>query len=141
MPENFQEVPEKVTSHEVQVDDEAQEELLLPSESLEAGSWRSKRIRTSRRNERQKMKKTCTRWTSEEDDALRLARHLNVWQRMSSNVLLLLDVSKQNRHDIGGSKMEMEKDDKVHNRGRKQKPSLFITITEAQNTVPMVFKT
>jgi hypothetical protein len=53
------------------VDDEAQEELLLPSESLEAGSWRSKRIRTSRRNERQKMKKTCTRWTSEEDDALR----------------------------------------------------------------------
>jgi hypothetical protein len=54
------------------VDDEAQEELLLPSESLEAGSWRSKRIRTSRRNGRQKMKKTCTRWTSEEDDALRL---------------------------------------------------------------------
>ncbi len=58
---------------------------------------------------------------------------------MSSNVLLLLDVSKQNRHDIGGSKMEMEKDDE--DRGRKQEPSLFITITEAQNTLPMVFKT
>ncbi len=66
-------------------------------------------------------------------------KHLNVWQRMSSNVLLLLDVSKQNRHDIGGSKMEMEKDDE--DRGRKQEPSLFITITEAQNTLPMVFKT
>ncbi len=71
-PENFQEVPEKVTSQEVQVDDEAQVELLLPSESLEAGSRRSERIRTLRRNEGQKkMKKTCTRWTSEEYDALR----------------------------------------------------------------------
>jgi hypothetical protein len=37
VPENFQEVPEKVTSQEVRVDDEVQEELLLPSESLEAG--------------------------------------------------------------------------------------------------------
>ncbi len=71
MPENFQEVPEKVTSQEVQVDDEAQVDLLLPSESLEAGSPRSESIRTSRRNEGQKMKKTCTEWTSEEDDALR----------------------------------------------------------------------
>jgi hypothetical protein len=35
----------------------------------------------------------------------------------------------------------MEKDDKVQNRGRKQEPSLFITIIEAQNTLPMVFKT
>jgi hypothetical protein len=35
--------------------------------------------------------------------------------------------------------MEMEKDDE--DRGRKQEPSLFITITEAQNTLPMVFKT
>lgn len=31
----------------------------------------------------------------------------------------------------GGSKVEMEKDDEVHNRGREQEPSLFITITEA----------
>ncbi len=53
------------------MDDEAQVELLLPSESLEAGSWRSERIRISRRNGGQKMKKTCTQWTSEEDDALR----------------------------------------------------------------------
>jgi hypothetical protein len=55
----------------VRVDDEAEEELLLPSKSLEAGSQRSERIRTSRRNEGQKMKKTCPQWTSEEDDALR----------------------------------------------------------------------
>jgi hypothetical protein len=36
---------EGYTSQEVQVDDEAQEELLLPSESSEAGSQRSERIR------------------------------------------------------------------------------------------------
>jgi hypothetical protein len=51
-----------------------------------------------------------------------------------------LDIFKQNGQDRGESKMEMEKDDEVHNRGRKQEPSLFITITEAQNTLPMVLK-